>query len=282
MWVVYALMSALGVATSDAFAKMAMKKANINELFIIWLRYIFAAAFLLPFLFTVKIPHLSTRFFLWHIVWIPAESLGLYLSLKALRISPISLVGPIMALSPLFILFIGWLLLGEVPSAGKVPGILLIIFGSFVLGTGQTRIPFGRMIHEKGAWLMTATAFLYSITSVAGKGMVLESGPIFFGIYYAVVMLIVFTPFGLANMSGSNLKAAVPELLAAGLAFAITIVSHMMAVKDANVAYMIAIKRLSGVFSVMWGAILFKEQEIGNRLLGAIIMVIGAFIIAVG
>ncbi len=280
MWFLYALISAFSVATSDAFAKLAMRKAGINEFFIIWLRYIFAAAFLTPFLLTVQIPHLSSRFFMWHLLWIPTESVGLYLSLKALRISPISLVGPIMALTPMFILFTGWIALGEVPSMSKVPGIFLIIFGSFILGTGRTRIPFGRMIHEKGARLMTATAFLYSLSAVAGKGMVIETGPIFFGIYYAIVMLIVFTPLGIANIGGDIRKAKF-ELLMAGLFFAFTIVSHMMAVKDANVAYMIAIKRLSGVFSVIWGAVLFKEQEIGSRLLGATIMVLGAFIIAV-
>ncbi len=280
MWAIYALISAFSVATSDALAKLAMKKADINEFFIIWLRYIFASAFLLPLLIKVPIPHLSTRFFLWHLLWIPTESVGLYLSLKALKISPISLVGPIMALTPFFALFVGWFLLGEVPSWSKVPGILLIIFGSFILGTGSTRVPFGRMLHEKGAWMMTATAFLYSLSSVAGKGLVNEAGPIFFGIYYAVAMLIVFTPTGIANIGG-DLSKAKWELLGMGFAFAITILSHMMAVKNANVAYMIAIKRLSGIFSVLWGGIIFKERELGSRFVGASIMIVGAFLIAV-
>ncbi len=281
MWVLYALISAISVSLSDALAKLVMKKAGINEFFIIWLRYLFASTFLLPLLIKVPIPHLSAKFFWWHLMWIPTESVGLYLSLKALKLSPISLVGPIMALTPLFALLVGWIALGEVPSWGKIPGILLIILGSFVLGTGQTKVPFGRMLHEKGAWLMTATAFLYSLSSVAGKGLVKEAGPIFFGIYYAIVMLIVFTPFGMMNLKG-DIKKALPELIGTGLAFAITILSHMMAIKDANVAYMIAIKRLSGLFSVVWGGIMFKERELKSRFAGATIMIIGAFLIVIG
>jgi uncharacterized membrane protein len=48
----------------------------------------------------------------------------------------------------------------------------------------------------------------------------------------------------------------------------------------ANAAYMISIKRLSMVFAVFYGHILFKEKEIANRLIGTSLMFAGAVLIA--
>ncbi len=47
--------------------------------------------------------------------------------------------------------------------------------------------------------------------------------------------------------------------------------------------YMIAVKRMSILFSVVYGWILFKESDVGIRMLGALLMFTGAvFIILLG
>jgi uncharacterized membrane protein len=45
------------------------------------------------------------------------------------------------------------------------------------------------------------------------------------------------------------------------------------------VPYVIAIKRLSIIFVVLYGTLVFSEHEIGKRLMGAVLMVAGAIII---
>jgi uncharacterized membrane protein len=45
------------------------------------------------------------------------------------------------------------------------------------------------------------------------------------------------------------------------------------------VPYVIAIKRLSIIFVVLYGTLVFSEQETGKRLMGAALMVAGAIII---
>jgi drug/metabolite transporter (DMT)-like permease len=42
---------------------------------------------------------------------------------------------------------------------------------------------------------------------------------------------------------------------------------------------MISIKRTSSIFSVLYGHFLFKEKNIRERLIGAIIMLVGAALI---
>ena len=47
------------------------------------------------------------------------------------------------------------------------------------------------------------------------------------------------------------------------------------------VPYVIAFKRMSIVLTVLSGAIVFRESDIGRRLAGAVLMVLGAVLILV-
>ncbi|MFA4829228.1 MAG: hypothetical protein WC594_08415, partial [Thermodesulfovibrionales bacterium] len=51
--------------------------------------------------------------------------------------------------------------------------------------------------------------------------------------------------------------------------------SHMLAMKLTKVAYMISVKRLSLIIGIMYGYFLFKEENVRERLLGAILMFTG-------
>jgi uncharacterized membrane protein len=53
------------------------------------------------------------------------------------------------------------------------------------------------------------------------------------------------------------------------------VVSHMVAMSLAKVAYMISVKRISLIISVIYGYLLFKEENIKERLFGATLMFIG-------
>jgi len=58
---------------------------------------------------------------------------------------------------------------------------------------------------------------------------------------------------------------------------------HCLAISMVKAVYMIAVKRMSILFSVVYGWILFKESDIGTRMLGALLMLTGAvFIILLG
>ncbi len=66
---------------------------------------------------------------------------------------------------------------------------------------------------------------------------------------------------------------------AVGLAQTIMVLSHMWAINLITAAYMIAVKRTSLIFSVIYGKLIFKEKEITQRLAGASLMVLGVGLI---
>jgi uncharacterized membrane protein len=59
----------------------------------------------------------------------------------------------------------------------------------------------------------------------------------------------------------------------------ITVLMQMQAVQMTLVTRVIAIKRMSALFSVLWGFLLFKEQGIRERAIGSLFMVLGVFAI---
>lgn len=78
--------------------------------------------------------------------------------------------------------------------------------------------------------------------------------------------------------SGSLLARPAAGILL-GLAVALTVVCHMVAISKIEAAYMISIKRTSLLFSVLYGAYWFREEKIRERLAGAALMLAGILMI---
>ena len=55
--------------------------------------------------------------------------------------------------------------------------------------------------------------------------------------------------------------------------------THYISISMAPVAYMLSVKRLSLLFGVILGRLIFKEEHIRYRLLGASVMVAGVCLI---
>jgi len=90
--------------------------------------------------------------------------------------------------------------------------------------------------------------------------------------------LIVFLKFNKTQI----LKTAKNDLkffLAAGLLYGLASIIQLLSLAKIYVAYTISIKRAGLIFAVIFGYLFFKEKQIGARLLGATIMVIGVLLI---
>ena len=77
----------------------------------------------------------------------------------------------------------------------------------------------------------------------------------------------------------SNYGMYLPPAALIGTVVAIEAASINMAYTLQIVPYVIAIKRLSILFIVIFGTLVFSERETGKRLAGAALMVTGAVII---
>ena len=280
-WVIFALTTAFSLSTADALSKRALR--DTEDLVIVWVREGYALPFLaLAFLF-VPVPKLDTVFWLTVAGLVPLEIISLVLYIKAIRLSPLSLTVPFLALSPVFIIFTAFAFLGELPDRSGVLGILLITVGAYTLNASASAQgilgPVKAILKEPGSILMLVVAVIYSVTSTLGKVAVQHSSPVFFGFFYPFTLTVVLTIFLGARGKLGHVFSKPAVFIPIGLCTATMIISHFIAISMTQVAYMIAVKRTSLVFSVVYGWLLFKEEKIKERLVGSGLMLAGMVMI---
>ncbi|MDP1759629.1 MAG: EamA family transporter [Thermodesulfovibrionales bacterium] len=213
MWVVFALISAFTLATSDALTKKALKDSN--EYLVAWFRFFFSLPLLLILWLFVPAPELDAEFYRAFAIALPLEIVTIILYIKALRVSPLSLTLPFLALTPVFLIFISYLLVGEKVSFLGGAGIFLIAAGSYALNISEIKKgilePFRSIPREKGSVFMIGVALIYCFTASLGKIAIEHSSPLFFVITYYIALTICFAPIAfwmgrkeLGVFSGTN------------------------------------------------------------------------------
>jgi len=167
-----------------------------------------------------------------------------------------------------------------------ITGIMLIVLGSYVLNLSKATkqewiAPFRAIFREKGSYLMLLTAFIYSITATLGKLAILHSSPQSFAVIYFLILtttMTLFFPFMPGTNARNLMEKPLPAIMS-GIVLAGMIFCHTKAISLIEAAYMISVKRTSLIFGVIFGALFFKEEKIKERLIGALIMFCGVFLI---
>ena len=276
-WIVYALITAFSIATADAISKKAMIRSH--EYVIAWVRQGYTLPFLAVVFFFIEIPPLDNTFWLTLLVAVPLDVTAIILYVKAIRLSPLSLTIPFIALSPMFVIITAFVILGELPDISGLFGILLIVIGAYLLNVRATKHgvlgPIKAIKRERGSVLMIIVALIYSLTSTLGKVAVLHSSPLFFGAFYPFILTIIFTVIVGYKGHLSGVISRPRIFLGIGFFIAMMMLSHFIAISLTDVAYMISVKRLSLLFSVAYGWILFGERNVAERLIGSILMIAG-------
>jgi len=297
-WFPAALLTALANATGDTILKARFSHLSPQSMAIV--KSTAPMPFLLPLLLAISWPETDLVFWQTVGILVPFEILALLLYMQALKVSPMSLSIPFLAFTPAFILLTGWLVLDEKVTLAGLLGILCIVTGAYVLhiksGKNRPLEPFKAITKEQGSRLMLAVSAIYSITSVLGKKAIQHSDPIFFACFYFVLMGII-TPLGLGALhwltngfGPYNKRSSLWSFkktglvswdawFAVGIAQTVMVLSHMWAIHLITAAYMIAVKRTSLIFNVIYGKFIFKEKKIVQRLTGTSLMLLGVGLI---
>ncbi|HLA00140.1 MAG TPA: DMT family transporter [Thermodesulfovibrionales bacterium] len=277
-WILLSLIAAFTLATSDALTKKAL--TSHNEYIIAWLRLIFSLPLLLILFLFIPVPELDKEFYTAFALSLPLELLSIILYIKALRLSPLSLTLPFLALTPVFLIFVSYILLGERVSFAGGIGILFIAAGSYTLHISKIREgifePLRAITRERGSVLMIGVALIYSLTSTLGKVAIQHSSPLFFGSTYFTALALFFAPIAFYKNKEKKMEnKTIFSVILPGIFYSLMVVSHMIAISLAKVAYVISVKRMSLIIGVLYGYLFFKEKNIGERFIGASLMFIG-------
>ncbi|MFH1868043.1 MAG: DMT family transporter [Candidatus Omnitrophota bacterium] len=287
MWMLLAFSCAFLTATSASISKIILRRNN--EYLVGWLGLIISAPILLFILFLIDIPKLDALFFQSLLILIPLEIAAYILYIKAIKHSPLSLTLPFLAMTPVFIILTGRIVLGETINRAGISGIAFVAIGAYLLNVHTLQSgflePLRSISKERGSVYIIIVSFIYSITAVLGKLAINHSSAMFFSaVYYPIVSIfllpLVIIKYRQGVIEPGMLKKDRYLLIFLGVSFALTMILHCIGISMTKAAYMIAVKRLSMVFAVFYGWILFKEKQIARRLFGALVMLIGVLIIA--
>jgi drug/metabolite transporter (DMT)-like permease len=282
-WLALSLVCAFALASSDAAAKHWLRGAGAREMVVV--RLGLSGLLLTPWVLTFDLPTLPAPFWGWMALLIPLEIAAMLMYMRAIRDYPLALTVPYLAFTPVLVALTGWLVLGETVSGLGLLGIVLVATGSWLLnfeqaGTLNLRrlaAPLKAIVVNPGSRLMLATAAIYAVTSVGGKAAMRWMPPAQFGaFYFSVLGGVTLLLVALTHPRSLRIHrhGAGPLLVVAGF-MALMVVTHFLALAQVEAAYMIAVKRTSLLFGMLYGALLFGERHLGRHLLAGALMVMG-------
>lgn len=284
MWIILTLVCAFSIASSDAIAKKAMERIPSRD--VAFARFACSAPFVAPLLFLGAGPSEPYKFIGIALLLTPLEITAILLYMRAIQLSPLSLTLPFLAFTPAFVLVTGRLILGEAPGATGLVGVALITAGAYALsvhrGDRGFFAPLRSFAREPGSVRMLAVAAIYSITAVAGKKMIQIASPMYTASFYCVMTTLALWAVVSVKGGPRRLLYVFREkiLWAVGATQALMVITHVIAISMVPAAYMMAVKRTSLLFGVIYGVTLFHEGMAGLRIVASVIMLGGVFVLA--
>ena len=280
-WLPFAIATGLLFGVQTIFIKKL--SVSYSQHMVMAAVFLIAAIIFTPFLIRFSISNIPA-FFLWtglsFIINIFAFSL-LYLALKN---APVSLVAPFFNLTPVFVIFTGIIVLNEQLSSKQVTGIVVIFMGAIMLQLPELRDAFKRGVVNKSlksVLLALLVSFLWSFTAPMEKKALLAGNSISYGF---VINLLLGLYFGGRVVMAKKEKLTPiiqqPRLLMVGVVTGAMALVQYQAILLQKVGPVIAYKRAGVILSIGYGILILKEKAGYYRILGAMGIIAGGFILA--
>ncbi|MGE5351482.1 MAG: EamA family transporter [Acidobacteriota bacterium] len=271
----------------DAFGNLFNKKSSlqgVRPILISWSNN-FVVVLLVLFLSYFVDFRLSGGYFAALSVTGTINIFATILYMHAVSKGDISEIIPMLSFTPLFMLITSPLIVGEFPRPGGIAGIILVVTGSYLLNVNLRRRnftdPIKALFRNPGTRVMLFVSFLYSITSNFDKLAVNYSSPLQHLLFLNLYVFLGVTVIVLLRKSfkKEELIRGRYNLLLLSILNLIGSLLFLLAITQTYVAYVIALKRTSGMLSVLIGHFILGEANLRERILGSFIMFIGVILI---
>ncbi len=284
-WYILAGFSALAVALGDLVRKHILNHEHPME------QVAAEAPFrLLILLFLIPLVSIPS----WPVLLAIVGSAALLATLlvyknRAVRHLPISTVAPLWNISPIVLLPLAVILLGEHPAIIQIGGILLIAAGGYLLDArrGHVLRPLKTLRKHPYTGLVFLVLVLLSVQSMVDKTFLTRVGVPVFTYLFWLYLFTALISLG-ANYAKYRLRGVARDLrkgwfwLLFSAAAAITDISlfySAIALPGALISLAIPIRRTATLMETILGGRLFHEDGVWRKTLGCAIMVAGVILI---
>jgi drug/metabolite transporter (DMT)-like permease len=215
--------------------------------------------------------------------------IGNVLLVYALQSTDLSVLGPINSYKAVVSLILGVFLLGEVPTAPGLLGVLLILAGSYFVVDRVPEQPgrnaYVQFFRTRGVRLRFAALLFSATEAIFLKRAILHSSPTITFLFWSVLGLPIAAAALMLRLRASTLDEVAgrrhrwASYLWLALATALMQLATLLTFDSLQVGYSLALFQLSTLISVFLGYRFFAERHIGRRLIGSAIMAAGAVLI---
>lgn len=278
-----ALALLLTAAVLHASWNLLVKQSRAKEVFT-WLSLIVGSLCFLPVL--LRSPALPARAWPYLVVSAAAETAYFFALTRAYSLGDFSLVYPLArGTAPALLALWSALFLGERPTPFGLLGLLVLIGGLLVVGSGAWWRQRDQLhLVSKGTGAALLVALCISIYSAIDGKAVKFASPITYSVLLLGLSAVMCTPVVLARFGRQTVagewRANWPRIVVVGLLNIGTYMLVLLAYSRAHVSYAGAIREISVVFAALIGWRWLGESFGLNRTAGALLIFAGIVIIA--
>lgn len=197
---------------------------------------------------------------------------------------------PLMVLTPGFVAFFAFMLLGESLSGGEISGMVLLLVGTYILESGKSKnilYPFKVFIESKFHNYIIYALLLFTVTSLLDKYLLRDHAmhPFAFMGFQQLFLAVNFFIIMFLRKKSFSKMFFIPDKNVFLLIISIAILTigyrytQIEALTLAPVALVLSVKRLSVFFVTLVGGKIFKEKNLTKKLIATAILIVGALLI---
>ncbi len=285
-WYVFAILAAVLTAASTIVEKKTLLKEHAMEFSAVLALFNFGITFfLLPYIdFNISPKTIGIMY----IVSVLGALAYLFVA-KAIRHMDVSIVSPLMTISPAIVVILAFFILGERITFLQLFGILLLIVGSYILERQYhgTKKIFTRRFKSNYFYYVFLALILYGFCSIFDKFILRTVSPLtyipiihfFIAINFIILICIFHNGFeGIKH----GIKSAGKWILLVAIFVTGYRLLQAQAISMAYVSLVIPIKRMSAFFTTLIGGRIFHEKNLAQRVFACIIILAGVFLVILG
>ena len=275
-WFFYAALCAFFYGVEGVFLKYLNRK-GIDEGTLTFAMFFYA----LPFLFIpayLRGPRpITGNFILYFSLVIVIDGFGYFFYSTSIKNAEVSLVVPVLSLSPVVVIPFSWILMREMPPAKGVIGMLIIGLGLALLSAGTGEESPKHFFKNKGVRYALLTVLVWGVSANLDKMALKCSDPMIYP--FVICAGLAAFCYLFTTRSRAFDKKNLPVFFALGAVNAMLFLTHMLALNSGYVSYLIAVKRSGMLVAVLLGWLFFKEKSPGFKFLASIFIIAGIYML---
>ena len=285
MWLVFAFASAIFAGLTAILAKIGVKNVDSNVATAIRTVIIVIFAFFMTFLTKGYESELTLKSLTFLILSGITTGLSWLCYFKALQIGDVNKVAPIDKSSTVLTMILAFIFLNEQLTLTKIAGMIMIGAGTYFMIEKKANME--NKNFKKNSWLIYAvlSAVFAAITSLLGKVGItgIESNygtAIRSAVVLVMAWIVVFTAKKQMEVRNIDKKTFI-FLVLSGITTGLSWLTMYRALQEGQASVVVAIDKLSILFTVVFSYVVFKEKLNIKSFAGLVGITVGTLILLV-